>query len=105
MIGIVPTSFDPQYTQITAIDGTDYSLSLFYNTRQATWFLTIGEADGVPIVEGIPLVTGWDLLGAYRYLDIPKGVLAVIASGSDTSVPGIDELGEGLRTALYYRTP
>ncbi len=103
---LIPTSSDPHYVQTTSLDGTAYTLTFKWNRRAERWSLTLGTADGEPIIEGIALVTGCDLLKGYRYLpECPPGILVCSPLGSDDATPGIVELGEGLRVVLTYAEP
>lgn len=56
------------------------------------WQLDIYTADRVPLVMNIPLVTGADLLGQYRYLGI-EGVVLVYTRGNAFIPPTETNLG------------
>lgn len=98
---IIPTSnAEPLYTQITSLDGADYVLTFALNSRDSKWYLDVADQDGDPIIQGLKLVEGWDLL--HRCVDPrkPQGLLAlqdVTGQGAD---PGPDDLGT--RVVLRY---
>jgi Domain of unknown function (DUF6983) len=49
--------------------GVTYTLTVKWNPVNAYWVLDVADSSGtVPIVGGIPLVTGADLLEQYGYL-------------------------------------
>jgi Domain of unknown function (DUF6983) len=66
------------------------------------WVLDIGDSQNNPIVSGIPLVTGADLLGQLAYLDI-NGILFCQTDNDPDAVPTFDNLGVG--SHLYFKTP
>jgi len=63
------------------------------------WVLDIADVSSDPIVQGIPLVTGCDLLAQYAYLGIP-GQLVVQTDGSPDTMPTYANLGTN--SHLYY---
>ena len=57
----------------------------------------------MPLVEGVKLVPGIDLLAKYKYnTDLPQGVLVVLYNKDGDHPPDNEELGEGLRCELLY---
>lgn len=57
----VPQSF------FVSLVGVQYQFTLQWRDP-AGWFLDIGDANSSPLVSGIPLVTGVNLLAQYAYL-------------------------------------
>lgn len=104
---VIPTNEGPYYDQAVPILDTEYVFSFRFNTRENCWRMSLLTGAREPIVEGIKLVPGVDLLAPYRYNpNVPPVVLEVLIQGgvSDDGPPGADELGEGLRAELYYVT-
>ena len=65
----VPLSAQPQTFYVQLPNGVTYQFRLIYEfTPNDCWLLDINDAFGNPIVCGIPLVTGADLLAQYVYL-------------------------------------
>ena len=97
----IPLSPGPQ--SLTAdLGGTDYRLRLTYNAaEEGSWILDIGDADGVPMVCGIPLIPGQDLLGQYHHLGF-TGSLFVDTFNRPNAYPTYDGLGSESR--LYFAT-
>lgn len=88
----IPLSPDPQTFRVT-LGGVDYRLRFTY--REATaggWVLDIMDSEGGALVQGVPLVTGADLLEQYQYLGI-NGALYVQGSPDPDSVPTFENLG------------
>lgn len=67
----IPLSPHPQTLTVTLPNGTEIGMSLIYQFNQDNcWILNISDAEGNPLVSGIPLVTGADLLEQYAYLGL-----------------------------------
>ena len=63
------------------------------NLGGAGWVLDIEDGTtGVPLVHGIPLVTGTDLLAQHKHLGIPGGLL-VMTDSDMNAVPTSANLG------------
>eukprot|EP01037_Dinobryon_pediforme_P020830 gene20830-21542_t len=78
-----------------------HQLSLQYrDISEGGWILDIADDAGEPIVCGIPLVTGVDLLAQYSHLGIGGG-LFVVTDGDTYAVPTYANLGQ---TAHLYWT-
>lgn len=71
----VPLSPLPQSFGIV-MAGKEYRLTVrWFDAPEGGWTLDIAEPDNAaPIVSGIPLVTGIDLLWSYAYLDWGGGL-------------------------------
>jgi hypothetical protein len=94
----IPLSPEPQQFSIR-LAGTEYLLQLQW---RGFWTLNILRPDQTPVINGIPLVTGVDLLYQYRYLGIGGG-LTVQTDGDKDAVPTLDNLGTA--SHLYFVTP
>lgn len=78
---------------IVTLGQRDYQLTLRYaNVDQGGWLLDIADTTGNPIVLGIPLVTGADLLEQYRHLGF-SGRLWVQTMSDPDAVPTFGNLG------------
>jgi hypothetical protein len=93
----------PQPQQFTIVlSGVTYTFTLLYrNTPLGGWTLDIGDASNNPILQGIPLVTGANLLGQYTYLGFVGGLFVQTADNPD-AVPTFQNLGTDGQ--LYYVT-
>lgn len=94
----VPLSANPQAFAIS-LAGVTYGLTVRWNAAAASWTLSIADANGNPILGGLPLVTGADLLGQYGYLGI-GGSLVVQTDHDTDALPTIDNLGA--ESHLYF---
>jgi len=64
-----------QTTQECTLDGVRVRIAAQYNATDGGWYLDILDLADVPIVAGIALVPGVDLLQPYRHLPVPPGTL------------------------------
>jgi hypothetical protein len=88
----VPLSGMPQRFGISFVD-TPYTFTFVYrNASMGGWVLDIGDGQNNPLVCGIPLVTGADLLAPYAYLNF-NGIMLVQSDGDPAAVPTFDNLG------------
>jgi hypothetical protein len=71
-----------------------YKITLKWNAVAACWVMDIADADEVPLVQGIPIVTGTDLLAPYAYLGFGGGIVA-LTEGNPDAVPTFENLGNG----------
>lgn len=95
----IPLSAQAQTFQIT-LSGRAYRLAVTWREPYG-WFLDIARVDGTALINGIPLVTGVDLLVQYAYLGI-AGKLVVLSDGDPFAAPTFANLGT--QAHLYYVT-
>lgn len=98
---LIPTTSTPA-TFTVSLAGVEYQLTLRWNASdEGGWVLDIDLPDNAgSLVDGIPLVTGCDLLAPYAYLGF-GGSLVVWSEDSDAA-PTEDNLGTG--PGLYFVT-
>jgi hypothetical protein len=96
----IPLSPQAQTFSIT-LAGVSYNLTLQWRSVDSLggWTLDIADAFKNPLVSGIPLVTGRNLLAPYAYLSIGGG-LWVLTDGNAPAIPGYANLG--LQSHLYF---
>lgn len=87
----IPLSPEPQRFTIQ-LSGTFYQLTVRWNIPASAWVLDIANEDGDPMIAGIPLVTGVNLLEQYAYVGIP-GELRVQTDTDKNAVPTYANLG------------
>lgn len=95
----VPTTGStPERFQID-LGETGYELLLRWNPALPAWTLDIHTQAGAPLVQGITLVPGADLLEQHRHLGI-TGRLEVRVAPYDETNPTFENLGSTSR--LYF---
>lgn len=82
-----------------SLNQLDYNLRVLWNVAANCWVLDIANSDDTPLVSGIPLVTGVDLLSQYAYLGIGGSLFALTDVDTD-AVPTYENLGQS--SHLYF---
>lgn len=96
----IPLTPDAQIFDIY-LGGQHYNIRLYYNADMKLWVIDITDfVEQKPLINGIPVVTGCDLLGQYRYLGF-SGSLTAYTNDSDEP-PSYDNLG--VDGNLYFVT-
>lgn len=93
----IPLLSTPQSLSVN-LGGKSYRFTIKWNDANKSWILDIGDANGKPIAQGIPLVTGSDLLSQYLHL----GVGGKLVVQSDTSLNVVPQLGDLGKTGHLY---
>lgn len=100
---LIPTRTDlNNYTMEIDLDGAEYTLGFRWNFRDSFWYLSISNADG-PIVSGVKITVGTDLLANVPHEDAPPGELVATDTSGADSEPAINELGDRVRL-IYSAT-
>lgn len=97
----IPTSPNPQTFSIT-LSGTPYRFTLRWNAVAQLWSIDIADVNGTPILSGLLVVTGVDLLAPYEYLNFGGSLFAMTDNNSDLP-PAFATLGE--TSHLYWVAP
>lgn len=98
----IPLTPNAQAFRVT-LAGVQYRMALAWRTHDVGgWFLDIFDPAGNPLVAGIPLVTGVDLLEPYPDLKF-GGALYVMTDGAPTAPPTYDNLGT--QAHVYFEAP
>jgi hypothetical protein len=96
----IPLIAAAQTFTITLI-GVTYTFTIQWCPPASCWMLDIGDLNNVPIANGIPIITGADLLEPYAYLNI-GGQLIAATDFDPGAVPTFDNLGS---TGHLYFVP
>lgn len=105
----IPLSPTPQSFKIT-LAGNPLKLTFLYRDAPPEcaggcgWTLDVVNSAGEPVVCGVPLVTGADLLAQYVYLEF-GGQLYVRSDGVPEAVPTFTNLGQTPGGHLYWYLP
>ena len=86
------------------LGGTTYRLSFSWSRLSNCWIMDVLDASDAPILRGVPLVTGTDLLGQFAYLDIGGGGhMVTLTKGNLDAPPTYANLGDDGK--LYWVEP
>lgn len=92
----IPLSPKPQALSVNFPNGNVYNLRFLYQFSNPgspeCWILDISDAQNNPLVCGIPLITGADLLAQYKYLDFGCTMYCTV-DGDISAVPAWYNLG------------
>lgn len=87
----IPLTANPQKLTISLGTNT-YQLVVKWNDQSQTWVIDINDTDGNPVLTGLSMVTGADLLEQYSYMNFGGQLIA--QSDTDLSLPPtFDNLG------------
>lgn len=86
----IPLTAQPQTFTIN-LAGVVYTFTLLWR-KTVGWVLDIADSQGNPLLYGMPLVTGCDLLAQFKYLGIGGQLIAQTTSDPD-AVPTFENLG------------
>ena len=96
----IPLVNTPQTLGIS-LSGTVYTLRVTWCWPASVWILDILDSSANPILTGVPMVTGANLLEQYAYLGI-GGKLYVQSDNDPGAPPTFTNLGQ--QGHLYYVT-
>ncbi|WP_419058410.1 phage baseplate plug family protein [Kluyvera georgiana] len=94
----IPLTPDNQLFDIV-LAGTAFKMRILW--RDLYWMMDLSDSSGSPIINGIPLVTGADLLAQYSYLNLGFK-LAVLCDVGNQVYPTKTDLG--IKSHLYVIT-
>lgn len=97
----IPLRNQAQRLTVT-LSGVQVVLVVRWCPPLGAWVIDMYDSVDEPLLLGVPMITGADLLAQYEYLGIP-GQLFVQSDDDVDAVPTFDSLG-GLGH-LYYVTP
>ena len=100
----IPCFTSPFFSEVTTLEGTTFLLSFAYAQREACWYVSLADANGVDIYNGIKLTVGQLLLKKCVDPRRPPGELIVMSSTNDLSPPGLNDLIASGRCTLFYVT-
>ncbi len=85
----------------TRLDGTIYRFRFVWNIRNHLWLMDIRQSDDTPILLGVQVVVGTDLLGPFDNALLPPGQLFAVDTLNEGVSPGRNDLRG--RTQMVYR--
>ena len=88
----LPTTDQPHVLQSTTLEGVSYQFVFDWNSRTDRWTMSIYNEDNTPIVTGVTLAIGIDLLSVIPWTraNVPSGFLYL--AGVDD--PTLETIGD-----------
>lgn len=110
-VQLIPTFNSPFFSQTTTLEGVSYLLNFAYSQREDAWYMSMADANGVDIYNGIKLICSAPpsapnaLLFKCKDPRRPIGDFFVLSGTQDVSPPGLNDLvlNSG-RCQLFYMT-
>jgi hypothetical protein len=97
----VPARAGSPSFEVVSLGGIRYQLAFSWCEPLGVWIIDIADRQGSPIVSGMPMVTGSDILAQYRHLNF--GGMLISESDFDWRVPPtFTNLGPGRLGHLYW---
>ena len=92
----------PSFRQRTSLDGVTFEFEFRWNERESAWYVSVTDADGVPLRGGVRMALNTPLLRSVADARRPGGELYLI----DLDGTGVEAaLGDlGVRAVLTYVT-
>lgn len=81
------------------LQGALFTFLFLWNSRDAHWYMTVSDSNGVPILSGRRVVVDWPLLRNVADLRRPKGEIVALDTTGEGD-PGLADLGG--RVPLLY---
>ncbi len=98
----LPTFEDPFYSYSTTLEGREYLLVFRFNQREDVWYLSIYMPDQTPLVTGIKMLDGANLIQRVDERLPPGRLFAYSRSRSNTTSGGLQEVSQKARVVLAY---
>lgn len=89
MIYELPMTADASQEFVSTIDGVKYLFRVQLNVRADIWTIDVNTVADIPIIAGMPLVMGVDLLSTERFA---RGILFLV----DYSGQGVDPTADNI---------
>ena len=103
ILSIPVTPEHPHFEFFLSLEGRQYLFEFRWNERIGSWYMTLSDADGDPIVASARVVLDFPLTGKCADARRPPGaIIAVDTSGAGLD-PGEKDLG-GRVTLLYVES-
>lgn len=89
----IPLKIGTPQTFLVTFGGVDYRFTLQWRDAGDGWILDIGDSGNAPLICGIPLVTGANLLEQFSDIDL-GGELWVVTDATPSAVPTFASIGD-----------
>ncbi len=96
------TADEPFQSFDVVLDGSSYTLELFWNDRIDSWHMSLFDALGEPIVQGVRIASSVPLLRDFVDVRLPSGSFVCLDTFGEDKDPVYDDFGEKGRCSLIY---
>lgn len=103
MAQVLPIRFKQASGEVkTRLDGVEYRFFFAWNNSHEFWSMSLYEANGTPLFQGIRLTTGIILNRQVVNPDSPQGRIVAVDTTGALQPPGRHDLHSGKVQILYY---
>lgn len=96
-------SIDEAYTFRTQISDIELLFEVNWNSRDESWYISISDIEATPIISGVKVVSGPDLLGNVRdRTGLPEGFLVALDTSQAQSRAGRNDLGDRVKLVFMF---
>lgn len=99
----IPMTDAAEFSESMSLDGNEYKLHFYWNTRGAFWSMDIADANGTSLISGIKLIMNFPMLMQHTESGIPQGQFLIVDPNQKTQFnePGRFDFVNG-RLQLVY---
>ena len=101
LVGVPLRKDVPSYQFRIELDSITYTLSIRYNSRLNRWVMDFNTENNSPLVTGIILLLGTNLLKRFKNEGLPEGDLFLINVENENIEGGRDNFSENVQ--LFYQ--
>jgi len=83
-----------------SLDGVFFTLAFRLNFRMNRWFMDVKDAEDIPLINGVPLLQGSDLIVRFKDAALPAGHFIIFNLENEAVEAGADDLG--VNSLLLY---
>jgi len=71
---------DGCFTIRTALGGASFTLTIRYNARMDRWLMDVADSNGMTLLSGQPILTGWTVFGTFfnKIPGLPSGAMVAV---------------------------
>lgn len=99
---VIPFKSFPSFIENITLDDIVLNFKFIWNGRDNAWYMDISDSINDPILQGIKVINGWELIARYTDIRLPQGALLVVSLNSDEEI--IDRNGMIDNYSLIYLT-
>ena len=98
---VIPFKNFPSFLENVILDDTVLNFRFLWNGRDLAWYMDILDSVNDPILSGIKVVNGWELITKYTDIRLPQGAILVVSSIGDREVIGRDGMVDNY-SLIYF---